>query len=394
MTDHENYRFHVPPNYLGCLSWKTYNPSLEEQDLSSSGETGLMAYLFVGSTGDRAGHSLLTWAMAQKLVEKGLKVGFVKPFGTDPLFVHGAWTDHDAYLFKEALHLKEPMEHICPFLVSDETWRQKGNDELMNEFRSLAEGLSEGKDILLIMGSKHIFFDDAACPIPDISFIPELKAHFVLAHRYRRVSRSIYSILSVSSLLRERIRGIIVNRVPPEELATIRTHLVFSLLQKGIPMTTALPEDPILSFRSLHDVRDVLSAELLFGETKLGKPIGGITVGSADLTEELVFFKRAYNKIILLEPLPAESREPDSPRPIAGILLTGGRNPAPQLLLAAKRANVPLLLIKHDTFAAMELLEQSTSRLSPLDEVKMRHFADLMDQDGAFDRLFKSLGVS
>jgi len=353
-----------------------------------------MAYLFIGSTGDRAGHSLLTWALAQKLVEKGLKIGFVKPFGTDPLFVRGAWTDHDAYLFKEALHLEEPMERICPFLVSDETWRQKGNDELMNDFRSLAEGLSEGKDILLVMGSKHIFFDDAACPIPDISFIPELRAHFVLAHRYRKMSRSIYSILSVSSLLRERIKGIIVNRVPPKELTLIRTQLVLSLLQKGIPMTAALPEDPVLSFRSLHEVRDVLSAELLSGEANLGKPIGGITAGSADLTGNLVLFKRSYNKIILLEPLAGEGREPESPRPIAGILLTGGRNPAPQLLLAAERANVPLLQIKHDTFAAMELLEQSTSRLSPLDEVKMRHFADLMDQDGAFERLFKSLEIS
>ena len=384
----------TPVNYLGCLLWKTYNSSPEYQHLSPSGETDFMAYLFIGSTGDRAGHSLLTWALAQKLVEKGLKIGFVKPFGTDPLFVQGGWTDHDAYLFKEALHLAGPMERICPFLVSDETWRQKGNDELMNDFRSLAEELSEGKDILLVMGSKHIFFDDAACPIPDISFIPELRAHFVLAHRYRRISRSIYSILSVSSLLRERIKGIIVNRVPPKELTSIRTQLILSLLQKGIPMTAALPEDPVLSFRSLHEVRDVLSAELLSGEANLGKPIGGITAGSADLTGNLVLFKRAYNKIILLEPLAGEGREPESPRPIAGILLTGGRNPAPQLLLAAEKANVPLLLIKHDTFAAMELLEQSTSRLSPLDEVKMRHFAHLLDQDGAFDRLFTSLGIS
>ena len=353
-----------------------------------------MAYLFIGSTGDRAGHSLLTWALAQKLVDKGMRVGFVKPFGTDPLFVRGTWTDHDAYLLKEAMHLDEPMERICPFLVSDESWRHKGNDELMSDFRSLAEELSERKDVLLVMGSKHIFFDDAACPIPDISFIPEIKAQFVLAHRYRRMSRSIYSILSVSSLLRDRIRGIIVNRVPPKELATIRSQLVHSLLQKGIPMTAALPEDPVLSFRSLHEVKDVLSAELLSGEANLGKPVGRITAGSLDLTGNLVIFKRAYNKIILLEPLSGEDREPESPRPIAGILLTGGRNPAPQLLLAAEKAKVPLLLIQHDTFAAMELLEQSTSRLSPLDEVKMRHFTDLLDQEGAFERLFTSLGIS
>jgi len=60
----------------------------------------------------------------------------------------------------------------------------------------------------LILGSKHIFFDDAACPIPDVTLIPELNAEFILVHRYRKASKAIYSILSVSSLLRERIRGL------------------------------------------------------------------------------------------------------------------------------------------------------------------------------------------
>jgi BioD-like phosphotransacetylase family protein len=352
-----------------------------------------MSFLFIGSTGDRAGHSLITWTIARKLLEKGLRVGFVKPFGTNPFYVQGSWTDHDAYLFREILKLQEPIERICPYLVSDETWRQKGNDEIMEEFKCLAQELSEDKDVLLIMGSKHIFFDDAACPIPDISFIPELKADFLLVHRYRKISRSIYSILSVRSLLKERLKGIIVNRVPPNEIHAIRNQLVLSIRQKGIPVTTALPEDPMLSFRSLHEANEVLSGEILFGEEKLGKPIGGITVGSADLTGELTLFKRAYNKIILLDPLAAGLQESESPRPVAAILLTSGRNPAPQLLQAAQRANVPLMLVKHDTFAAMELLEQSTSHLSPQDELKVHRFTEMMDKDGAMERLLHSLGI-
>jgi BioD-like phosphotransacetylase family protein len=360
---------------------------------ASGGDKRAVSFLFIGSTGDRAGHSLLTWAIARRLLEKGLGVGYVKPFGTNPFYVEGSWTDHDAYLFRQVLKLKEPMERICPYLISDETWRQKGNDEIMEDFKSLAQELSECKDVLLIMGSKHIFFDDAACPIPDISLIPELKADLLLVHRYRKISRSIYSILSVSSLLRERIKGIIVNRVPSDEIHTVRKQLVLSLRGKGIPVTTALPEDPILSFRSLHEVSDILSGDLLFGAEKLGKPFGGISVGSGDLTGTLSVFKRAYNKIILLEPLAPDLRASASPRPVAAILLTGGRNPAPQLLKAAKEADVPLMLVKQDTFEAMEVLEQSTSQLSPLDEIKVDHITEMMDQDGALERLFKSLGI-
>jgi BioD-like phosphotransacetylase family protein len=353
-----------------------------------------MSYLFIGSTGDRAGQSLITWAIARRFLEKGLKVGFVKPFGTDPLYSEGSWTDHDAYLFGEVLKLQEPVERICPYPASDEKWRKLGNEEIMAGFKSLALELSENKDVLLVMGSKHIFFDDASCPIPDVSFISELRADSLLVHRYRKISRSIYSILSVSSLLRERIKGIVVNRVPADEIQTIRNQMVSSLRQKGIPLTTALPEDPMLSFRSLREVKEVLSSEILFGEDKLGLPIGGITVGSADLAGELSIFKRAYNKIVLLEPVPDELQASEATRPVAGILLTSGRNPPPQLLQAAKRVGVPLLLARHDTFAAMELLEQSASRLSPLDEIKVSRFTEMMDQDGALERLFHSIGIS
>jgi BioD-like phosphotransacetylase family protein len=348
-----------------------------------------MSFLFIGSTGDRAGHTLIAWAIARRLLEKGMSIGFIKPFGTDPVHIHGQWVDQDALLFKEALNLSQPLEQICPYLVSDETWRHKGNDEIIEELRTLAGDVSEGKDVVLILGSKHIFFDDAACPIPDVTLIPELNAEFILVHRYRKVSKAIYSILSVSSLLRERIRGIVLNRVPHEEIREIQTHLVPSLRAKGIPIFAALPEDPVLSFRSLREVGEVLEGRWLWGK-ELGKPVGAMTVGATDLTEGLLLFKRAYNKIILLEPTP-NSTEATAPRPVVGIILTGGRNPAPQLLQAAKRAKIPLLLVKHDTFPALERLEQSTSHLSPGDDAKVRHILELMDDEGALDKLLETI---
>jgi uncharacterized protein len=355
-----------------------------------------MSILFIGSTGDRAGHSLITWAIARKFKEMGLTVGFMKPFGTDPVFIQGRWIDHDAYLLKESLKLKEPLEAVCPCLVSDEAWRTKGREEMMAEFKSLALEISHSKDILLIMGSRHIFFDDADCPIPDIALIPELEADCVLVHRYRKVSRTVYSVLSVSSLVRDKMRGIVLNRIPPIEFNEIASGLIPTLRRKGIPITAALPEDPVLSFRSLREVGDILNSDIVWGKEYLDKPAGGMTVGSADLAGDLLPFKRAYNKIIILEAsLDSETEEmPGSARRVAGILLTGGRQPPQQLVQAATKARVPLFLVKEDTFAALEKLEKSTSHLSPEDDVKVLHVTQLMERDGGFDRLAKALGIS
>ncbi|MBW1944700.1 MAG: phosphotransacetylase family protein [Deltaproteobacteria bacterium] len=355
-----------------------------------------MSFLFIGSTGDRAGHSLLTWAIAQRLLEKGLKVGFIKPFGTHPIFTNGTWADHDAVLFKEVLKLQEPLDRICPYLVSEDSWRQKGAEEILRAIKSLTGELSEGKDILIIMGSKHIFFDDTSWPFPDVPLITELNADFVLVSRYRETSKSLYSFLSITSMLKDRIKGIILNRVPPEKLEEIRNDMIPSLSEKGIPITDVVPEDPLLSFTSLREMGSVLEGEFLCGKESLDQSVGRMTVGSTDLTDDLRLFKRVNNKIILLEPFPPDEgiHEPSARRKIAGIILTGGRKPAEPILQVAKKAQIPLLLTKEDTFSALERLEQSPPRLSPHDEGKVRHFTDLMDRNAALDSLLESIRVA
>ena len=322
-------------------------------------------------------------------------MGFLKPFGTHPIRKEEVWTDRDAFLFKEALNLQEPFDRICPYPLSEEIWREHGTQEIIEGIQSIARELSTGKDVLIVMGSRHIFFDHSSSGVSDIFLNTELKADFVLVDRYRKTSKSIYSILSVGSLLKDRIKGVIINRVPPEKLEEVKYQMIPSLIQQGIPITTALPEDPILSFRSLGEIREVLNGEILWGEENLEQPIGGITVGSFDLKEELLLFKKVYNKLILLKPfsLDAESKESASPRSIAGILLTCGKNPAHQVLQAAKNAMIPIILVKDDTFAAMERLEKSASALSPRDEAKVCHFTEMMDRDDALNRLLQSIGL-
>ena len=352
-----------------------------------------MPFIFIGSTGDGAGHSLVTWAFGRRLMEKGLKVGFLKPFGSHPIHKQDLLTDHDAFLFKETFGLQESCDRICPYPVFEEAWRHKTTDEILEELKSLTNELGEGKDVLLIMGSKQIFFDDAPFPLPEISIIPKLDTDVILISRFREVSKSIYSILSLASLLKGNIKGIVLNRIPSDRLEEVKTRLVPSLIQKGVPLTAALPEDPFLSYRNLWEIIDVLRGEILRGEKNLENPVGGMTVGSADLTGPLKIFKRVYNKIILLKAsLPGKALvDISGPRPVGGILLTGGRNPAPQLLQAASQAAVPLIRIKEDTFSALERLNRTPPYLSPGDEAKVRHFTDLLDRDGSLDNLIKSL---
>jgi BioD-like phosphotransacetylase family protein len=335
--------------------------------------------------------SLLTWAIARRLMEQGLNVGFMKPFGTQPVRIQGVWTDPDAFLLKEALNLQDPLERICPNLVSENGWREKDKELIVGELRVLAQELSNEKDILLIMGTQYIFFDESLCPVPDTSLIKALQSDTILVNRYQQPSTSLYSILSVSSLLKECLKGVLLNRVSPEMLEVITNQTIPSLTQKGIPIMTAVPEDPVLSFQTLGDIKETLDGRILCEEESLGKPIGGMTVSSADLEGELRIFSRVYNKIVLLEPSSPDTEIGAAPRAVTGILLTGGRTPPPQAVTACEKARVSLILVEEDTFSAQERLEQHPPRLSPRDEDKVRHFTEFLDRNGALDTLLQSL---
>jgi BioD-like phosphotransacetylase family protein len=63
-----------------------------------------MRSIFIGSTGGGPGQTLATWALAARLKEGGLKIGFFKPYGLLPdsaVSSPGSLCDPDVWLFKQ-----------------------------------------------------------------------------------------------------------------------------------------------------------------------------------------------------------------------------------------------------------------------------------------------------
>jgi len=345
-----------------------------------------MSFLFVGSTGDNAGQSLFTWALAKRFTQKGASVGFLKPFGSNRVKIDGRWVDRDAILFKDFLNLDVPLDTLCPHpFVEDDI---KEPQKILERIEAVAHELSVEKDIILVMGCSHIFFDKNMNNVNDISIVNRLNADFILVNRYYSVSSSLYSIFSVCSML-ERTSGILINRVPEADMREVEEKMAPLLKAKGLPVTAVVPEKAALSLLSVEEIRRRLAGEILSGKGKLEGPVTGMTVGSSDLSDELRIFKRVYNKIILLGPHDKALGVGNShvTRPIAGIVITGGIKPAQKISDLAEKNAIPLILAKNDTFSALNLLDKTSSSLSAKDESKLDHFIELLDKTEAFENL-------
>ena len=79
---------------------------------------------------------------------------------------------------------------------------------------------------------------------------------------------------------------------------------------------------------------------------------------------------------------------------IAGVILTGNREPPEQIVQKSIQLKLPLLLVKEDSFKVMERLETGATAISYEDEGKAFHITALMDENDSLNKMIRSLGIT
>ena len=66
------------------------------------------------------GKNVVALGIAEKFRRAGKSVGYFKPIGPLVMPVEGGLTDEDAVFFRKVLNLSEPLETLCPLILSDQ----------------------------------------------------------------------------------------------------------------------------------------------------------------------------------------------------------------------------------------------------------------------------------
>jgi BioD-like phosphotransacetylase family protein len=320
--------------------------------------------------------------------EKGLKVGFFKPYGLLPAQTNSApesLCDSDVILLKKVLNLGEEGQTLCPVMMTENSLGEvsgTGGEDLLKRIDAAFQEVSRGKDAVLIMGGKEIFFGGELSPLSDSVLVKRLNAAVLLVDRYQRDNLTFYSILSLNSFLEGRVKAAILNHVSPEKMEHVKSRVIPFLREKGLKAAGAVPEDPLLSAFTVSDLAEWVGGEILGGAEGASQRIVSFTIGSKILEGPLSLFKQVYNKIILVR---LGAGDPEG-SPVGGILLTGGKAPGEAVLRKASEQSIPLVLVPTDTFQTMERLEKARPALGVRDDYKVRRFLGLLDRDpGAKD---------
>jgi BioD-like phosphotransacetylase family protein len=352
-----------------------------------------MQAIFIGSTGGEPGQTLATWALALRLRERGLRVGFFKPYGLLPEEGgpgQGGACDPDVLLLRKVLDLPDPEEALCPIALPENFAPENaGNlgEEMMARIKKAFQEISRDRDVVLIMGAKEIFFGGGGSGLSDSHLVKSFDTSVLLVDRYQRDNLTYYSLLSLNSFLDGRVKTAILNHVAPDRLDHVKSKVIPFLQGKGLKSVVAVPEDPILAGLTVSTIAAFIEAEILCCPELGENLVRTSTIGSTSLEGSLGLFKQVYNKVILLglEALNTEKR------PVMGIVLTGGKAPSELVLKVARDRGIPLLLTRRDTFQVMDRLEKAQPALRPGDSFKVRQFLKLIDQEMGSSRWVEDL---
>ena len=347
-----------------------------------------MRSIFIGSTGGGPGQTLAAWALAIRLKAKGLKVGFFKPYGLLPdssVTSPGGLCDPDVLLFKQVLEVSDPDEILCPIsLPGNQDSAGNQGEELMGKIKKAFEEVSRDKDVLLIMGGKEIFFGEGGPGLSDGALVKLFESSVLLADRYHRDNLTFYSLLSLNSFLDGRVKSAILNHVASDKMDHVKTKVVSFLQQKGLRAVVAVPEDPILAALTVSTIAEIIGGEILCCAEGERNVVETSTIGAKHLEGPLSIFKQVYSKVILVGLKPEE-------KPVAGIVLTGGKSPSQVVVKVAQDRGIPLILTRADTFQVMDRLEKARPALTLKDEFKVHRFLQLVDEVNGGSRWVEEL---
>jgi len=353
-----------------------------------------MRTLIVASTQAYTGKSGLVLVLAGVLGERGLDVGYFKPYGTMPVREGETFTDEDALYINSTLTRPSEPSDVCPVVRTRSFVERvlRGNADDVPELVTEAFArVATGRDVVLVEGPWDCAQGTAVgVSTPEVARL--LDAPVLLVDRPHNADLP-ESVLAQAAQLGERLCGIVLNGVHESQLAFARDRLVPFLEARSLAVHGVIPHDPALSSVTVSEIVDALSGTVLSAEDHLGDTVESFMVGAMGQDKALRFFRRKTRKAVITGGDRADVQLAALETDTRCIVLTGNMPPNSVVLARAEEIGVPMVLADTDTLTAVEKMEALLGRIRVHDAEKTARLRATFERSVDLDRLFESFGI-
>jgi BioD-like phosphotransacetylase family protein len=348
-----------------------------------------MKSIFINSVGVKSGKSLSAWALGLIFESEGLKVGYFKPVGVQPVVVKDVLTDHDAHLMKNVLKLKDPYDIICPVVLNQDTIfnifnkKEKG---FLKKIKDSYKKLSSGKDVVIIKGGNS-FFDGSIVGANGAILTKTLNTKVLLIDRFVSDVMFVDNVRFIKEIIGDSLIGVIITQIMPERIDYVRNVVIPFLEKDGISVYGAIPEDRFFGAISVGKASELVAGEVICCKDKLDELATNYVIGAMDLELAINYFRRINNKIVITGADRSDLQIAAMETSTKGIVLTGGRYPNSVVIGKAEEKGIPIIIVNLDTYSTIERLDKAVVTLDFEDEKKIGRYLSLFKENVDIKRL-------
>ncbi len=349
--------------------------------------------IYVTSSQRFSGKTALCVGLLHWFQRNGFVVGYMKPISTTAQILQDRLTDEDAQFIKEVFNLADPLEKMVPlFLTEQQVEKIVGGEaqDFKARIRETYEAIAKGKDVLLFEGGASLREGSI------IDLAPPHLSDF-LGTRELVVVPYVDSLQVVDDLFTSRVRlgksmlGGLINSVPKHHLDFVQSKMKPFIEHHEIPIFAVLPKEQLLISVSISELRDGLGGEILSAHHAVNELVEHLMVGAMSVDSALTYFRRRANKAVITGGDRADLQLAALETSTRCLILTGNLRPSPLIIGRAEERGVPIILTRHDTLTAIELIENFFGKSRFHQAKKVEHFESLLNKYFDFDAFSKAL---
>lgn len=353
-----------------------------------------LAKLLIASTEAYCGKSSTILGLSYLAQAKDIAIGYGQPLATDfRKNPENPAATEDTEFLAHTLGLS-PSQAKLPLLSLDRNLinqRLQGNNttdytESIREYVSQIEG-----DLIFLEGPSNLWEGSIFnLSVPEIA--EAVDASILLVARYHP-QLLVGSLMTAKKFLGDRLLGIVINDIPPEEFSSTSETIKLYLENQQIPVLGMIPKDRILNSVSVKEIARRLNAQVLCCAEHLDWMVESLSIGAMNVNSALGYFRQRENMAVVTGGDRAELQMAALETSTHCLILTGRIPPKELIIERAESLDIPILSVDTDTLTTVEVVDNAFGKVPLQEEIKVRQIKRLMQQNFDMNRLLKHLGL-
>jgi uncharacterized protein len=350
--------------------------------------------LYITSTETYSGKTALCVGLAHRMSRDGLKVGYIKPLSFSARRDEKGVVDEDSRVIKRLLGLKEPLDVLCPVLITPSLLDRIIVGEkldLIDRIMSAYKTVAADKDVVIVEGANNMA-TGCLIDMSGIELTAAFKAKSIVVVRYR-YDLVIDHLLIAKRVVGDAVVGSVINTVPRGRMEWVEKLIKPFCEKRGIRVFGILPEDRLLMAITVQEIADSIGGEVLCAKNRMDNLVENVLVGAMGVESAFQYLRRKPNNVLVTGSDRGDLMLAALETSTACLVLSGQSHPDAQVVSRAEDQGVPIILSHTDTMTAVERVERCFGKVRFHDPKKMLRFDEMLEERFDFAGLYAALGI-